>query len=403
MTFPRLNPQGFNKGKANKEGKSLTTLPFYQPKYPLAYRSEAQLTKFKKASQATHDEPLSSEEESYVYDRTFAEVTAAEPKGKKAPEASAPLSVKNPFDFPSLPAQNEGTEEHSDHDPEDHAEYSSEEEEEEIGGLGQSSVEAAEEVLEQMKNLTLKKSCSAHTLFYPKLDLDDPIFRLEFPPVVTDPNFKIPSPKLKVLAEKVVFEVNLTLIHSPAQFWFQYGDASLYFLMNRLKAFYSNLTDDDLYMSRATMQPGLVVAAKVMTSWHRVQVVNEPDSSGQVNLFFLDFGTYDLVHFSNIRYLLKTFAETPVKALRGQLVGVFPALSQGKWNYSACKAFFELVAQKKLFACIRSSSDDCEVCKLELTDKINSEMRICQALIRLGLAVASNAHETFPYAIPLPG
>lgn len=53
---------------------------------------------------------------------------------------------------------------------------------------------------------------------------DDPIYLIEFPEIIQDCTYKIPSAKIGKTKADLNFELYISEVHSPSQFWFQYGE-----------------------------------------------------------------------------------------------------------------------------------------------------------------------------------
>lgn len=366
-----------------KDEKPLTSLPHYKPNYALPYRPAEQLSGF--CQTETSHSQIDDAELQYIYSEVVGQKeTDEEPQPR---EPVQPPSVQNPFDFPSLPTKGQQVthpvEEENDSDEAEAAAYQ------------YYSEPTVTEIEEQFKQMEMKEEEHLE-----RIDLDDPIFRNNYPDVIEDPSFTIPSPKIKTLSNKLHFEVHLTVVYSPSQFWFQYGDESLYVLMNSLYEFYSKLPRGDLVISAQNLKPGLMVAAQINDSWHRAQVIYEPNEDDEVRLFFVDFGTHDLIHICNVRYLLKRFSNAPLKALRGSMVGACPKYNEDEWNISARKEFYDMVSDQKLYATIRFHREDDDVYDLELTSQINS-LYVADIMIHQGLADHEEVIESFPFAIPL--
>lgn len=64
---------------------------------------------------------------------------------------------------------------------------------------------------------------------------DDPIYLIEFPEIIQDCTYKIPSPIVRKTKADLHFELYISEVHSPTQFWFQYGEEDLEELMNYMK------------------------------------------------------------------------------------------------------------------------------------------------------------------------
>lgn len=232
--------------------------------------------------------------------------------------------------------------------------------------------------------------------------IDDPIFLLDYPDIIQNPKFKVANPKLKHLSIKICFDIHITFVHSPTMFLFQYGDSTLRILMNEMKEFYTKLPAYGLAISQCNCVADLIVCADISGTWVRAQVINKPNDSGVVQLFLLDFGTQNVSHISNIRYLLKRFSRIPIKSLRGSIVGIMPKDNKTEWTFEARMAFLQLVRNKRLFATIRYHIKENNVYELEIWERLSSSESVSEVLIHQGLGDIEPISESFPYAIPLP-
>lgn len=361
------------------------------------------------------DDVIDEDLRQYLYSDAIAR--REEVKDEVKTSKKAPPSVMNPFDFPSLKTKGPTATQ------EDNATFEAPvysngfntcfgedhpEEEENVdlaAAEKQNSFEFTEQIL-----AALEDRFNQFTMAEPETPkvinsdtvLDDPLFRFSYPDIIVDPNFVFKNPKVKSLASKLTFTVYLTNIFSPSQFYFQYGEESLFVLMNYLYEFYSQLPPGDLVVSVKSIKPGLTVAAKISESWLRAQVVDVPDVYGDMKLFFVDFGVCSSTKVSNIRYLLQRFANTPKKALRGSMVGAAPQKAHDNWPVLSRQAFIGLVDNKKLCATIRFYREVDDVFELELSGRVNSPISIAEMLVSGGFAEAKNIGESFPYAILMP-
>lgn len=368
------------------------------------------------ANTQKEDDNIDEDLRQYLYSEAIAqkqEVTNDFVTSKKAPP-----SVMNPFDFPSLKTKGPmATQEdniaafeapvytngfNTFFGEEDHIE---DDENVELATAKKQHSEFSEQILaalEERFNQFAMTDPETPKLINTDTELDNPIFRFNYPDIITDPNFVFKNPMVKTLTSKLTFTVYLTNIFSPSQFYFQYGDESLFVLMNYLYDFYSQLPPGDLVVSVESIKPGLTVVAKMSESWLRAQVVDVPDSNGDTKLFFVDFGVVNSTNVSNLRYLLQRFTCTPKKALRGSMVGVAPQKAQDNWSILSRQAFVELVDNKKLCATIRFYREEDDVYELELSSRVNSPILIAEMFASGGFAEIKNIEENSPYAIPLP-
>lgn len=407
-SFPKLNPQGFNKGKPKQEYKPLTTLPFYKSNYKAPVRPADQLVKFK---DNVDDEPENFQSLKHIGSlggpvseapplAGFAQVLG---DGVEASNTKEAPKVGNPFDFPALPKKEEDAPEPEETKSEYEyyeSDFESDEEPEATPAMNnllrsksQPAFFSSTSMVEEMK--------AAVPRF--EVDLDDAIFRCCFPPVIEDPDFKIPFPQMYFSSEQATFEVHVSTVQSPHKFYFHYGDQELFMLCNRMENFYSQLSSDDLVMGVKSIRVGLVVAVKFDNTWHRAEVTKNPDEIGDVLLFLLDFGHKIRVPVSALRYLPLMFAFDPVKALRGAIIDIRPKYNADKWNSTVNEAFFDMVKNQKLKATIRRhrSADneyDVQLCVCYNMIWFN----IGFLLVQRGFAAVKEVAENCVFGLPLP-
>uniref|UniRef100_A0A8C6LET7 Tropomodulin 1 n=1 Tax=Nothobranchius furzeri TaxID=105023 RepID=A0A8C6LET7_NOTFU len=104
------------------------------------------------------------------------------------------------------------------------------------------------------------------------------------------------------------------------------------------------------------IQKGVVYAAKIDKSWHRVQV-RAVLGNGLVNVYGLDYGKHELVSSSHIQPLITEFRQLPFQAVAAQLAGV----TQLCWSEEASMLFRSHVENKALVAQVEGVRDVSEV------------------------------------------
>lgn len=398
FSFPRLNPQGYAKTTlGNNHGNNIDNKPAvstsaFQTNVTGVYRPLDQLKEFEVQDEQLDEETFmmsAYEDPQHHEDRkTFADALE-EKKMKPTP------SVLNPFEFPSLPAKQSLRVDPSIYEvPSDE----SRDEQQEVIDYVKALELAPSPVVENVKPRA-KTTPPKRVLGMPS-HLDCPIFHVyRYPPLVTDSSDCIPKPKLHQFNKKVIFEVNLTVVHSPWQFYFQYHDRSFDLLCNRMDLFYSHLPEGDLIISKLNMKKNLVVAARIKDSWHRAIVLDESSSNEEFNLFFADIGNQLSVHIKDVRYLLKSLLTQPARALRGSLAQVREKNSHISKNKN--QTFFNVVSNMKLFASIRKYDKENDVHSVDLSQHA-SELcdDIGKLLITLGCAQIDGELKYDSYAIP---
>ncbi|CAO1382815.1 unnamed protein product [Diamesa serratosioi] len=206
---------------------------------------------------------------------------------------------------------------------------------------------------------------------------DDPIYLIEFPEIIQDCTYKIPDPIINETKAVFTFEIYISEVQSPTQFWFQYGEEDLEDLMYEMNL----LKKNDLSISARNTKPGLVVAAFILNKWHRAEILSEVDERNQILVFFFDFGTKDKVDLKNIKYLLETFSKMPRKALRGSLHGIKPKNNDTMWNLKTSFFLLQRIEDKRLFAKVVNHREKDNVFELVVKESLDETCSLNDSLI----------------------
>ncbi|CRL04696.1 CLUMA_CG017760, isoform A [Clunio marinus] len=225
--------------------------------------------------------------------------------------------------------------------------------------------------------------------------------KIRYPEIIDDPKVSIPTPKLKIITDRILFEIRITMAYSPTQFWFQYGEETLFIHMKSLNEFYGRLPVGHLVIDKSNVRINLVVATKFHDTWQRARILSEVNDENNVQVFLVDIGCTCWKSLSNIRYLLKMFSMYPMKALKGALSGIRPRNGENFWSEEFSRHFCSHVFDKKLFGAIKSLRHD-GVFLLEITEKITKRENLSQEMIHKDLADPATVDNYFPYAYPLP-
>lgn len=108
------------------------------------------------------------------------------------------------------------------------------------------------------------------------------------------------------------------------------------------------------------LRTGDFVAVLYDTLWHRGKVLHQ--SSKNVKIFYIDFGTIETVDVSRIRKLRGKFYDAPIYLKRGTLFGINTEL----WSEDAKTFFKNLVMQKQLKAKINDYNESQRVYHLSV-------------------------------------
>ncbi|CAO1384464.1 unnamed protein product [Diamesa tonsa] len=215
---------------------------------------------------------------------------------------------------------------------------------------------------------------------------DDPIYLIEFPEIIQDCTYKIPCPLVRKTQANLHFELYISEVHSPTQFWFQYGEEHLEELMNYMKDFYTELRKDDLSISPKNAKPGLIVAAFLFSKWQRAEILEEVDENNQLLVFFFDYGTKERIGLKNLKYLLETFSKIPRKALRGCLHGIKPKDGDATWKIKTSLVLLGKIEDKRMFGRVVNHRKEDNVFELIVKESVSDRYSLSDILIKEGYA-----------------
>ncbi|XP_061195891.1 RING finger protein 17-like isoform X2 [Saccostrea echinata] len=137
--------------------------------------------------------------------------------------------------------------------------------------------------------------------------------------------------------EGEIFNVIVTSVTDPHNFYIQeLGDVSTYFaeMMNKMQKVYSKENSMDLW-SIYCPKKDMVCSCQYSLDkvFYRAIITNLPGRK-QVDVFYVDFGNRERVHYSRLRILLDEFLILPAQAVKCRLVDVEPKDSKS-WSDSA--------------------------------------------------------------------
>lgn len=169
---------------------------------------------------------------------------------------------------------------------------------------------------------------------------------------------------------------------NPSEFWiqtFNYAN-ELDELMERIKSLYKDPLKRNLVSSPAV---GLYCAAKAEDGdFYRAKVVEVVDEK-HVQVFFVDYGSTEVVSRSNIRALPREFKVLPCLALKCTLAGVKP--KAGEWNHRASEYFRQAVLNVAVSVHVADKCNEDLVVWLTL-DKAKGEKDVGALMCAAGFA-----------------
>lgn len=85
----------------------------------------------------------------------------------------------------------------------------------------------------------------------------------------------------------------------------------------------------------------LVAAMYTDNLWYRARIFGAKQEEFLV--FFVDYGSQNVVGIDQIRHLPLHFTEMPIQAFRGRIFGIRPLPHEKKWSYEAGRLFLNRV------------------------------------------------------------
>ena len=129
-------------------------------------------------------------------------------------------------------------------------------------------------------------------------------------------------------------------------------------------------------------QQGLYVAALYSADslWYRAEVLESNGSN--VNVWFVDYGNFETVPASNIRYLEPQFATLPIQVVPCRLAGILPSNKSG-WKQDDDEMFSDLIGEHAIEMILSGFTDLCfNVIEIVTENGVN----VCSEMINKGIA-----------------
>lgn len=206
--------------------------------------------------------------------------------------------------------------------------------------------------------------------FIKTLRSDDDIYLAKFPEVIVDASLQL---KWQEVPKSGEIEVFISEVYSPQHFWFQYTH-EVEEMMDMMDEDYSKLRGKQLMISDERLVPGLLVACYLpdFERWHRAKVIRGMNSSDEVRLLILDYGTVGNIKKHRIRYLFKKYLNYPRYSHRGRFENLKPSNGEKSWNEQQVTKFLVKVSDTKLSAkVVKFHEDECWF-ELDMTLNKNS-------------------------------
>ena len=126
--------------------------------------------------------------------------------------------------------------------------------------------------------------------------------------------------------------------------------------------------------------------------WYRSKILNYDPRENTVDLFYVDFGTWEkTVSIHRLRHLVKQFSEYMVFSLTCGLAAVVPSsvdMNRETWSEAVNQQFISILMENKLqVELLAHGSDDCMKVNLFVKD-INHQINVAEYLVSQNLAEA---------------
>lgn len=195
--------------------------------------------------------------------------------------------------------------------------------------------------------------------------VDDPYFLLEFDDVIQDPDEKL-------VAQPILdgeIRISLSEVFSPIHFWFNHNEAIIE-MEDQMEEDYGKLKDRQLAISDPNIKQGLLVAALYAKKWNRASVINPLNAKGEVRVFYVDYGTVDVVSKHCVKLLYKKYLDTPRLSYRARLVNLKPTFGQRQWDFKTVDKMVSKFYNIPLRASVVSYNVDSEVYELDVASVV---------------------------------
>ncbi|XP_055949069.1 tudor domain-containing protein 5-like isoform X1 [Argiope bruennichi] len=217
-----------------------------------------------------------------------------------------------------------------------------------------------------------------------------------FPPKAVSPLSQYNQQRLPAqLVLGSFFPAYVATILNPSHMYIQLGDVeqALSDMNHSLEKFYSDPESRVFMMKNVHILPGSIGVAQwpLDMHWYRIKVMSL-ETNESVKVFFVDYGTVDIISKTLLRYIREDFFNFPAQAMKASLAYVKSPRGFNIWSQKATERILELSLDESVRAKVEDIEDD--VLSVILYSKHN--IYINGALLDENLAQSTSVDSNYP-------
>ncbi|XP_042899812.1 tudor domain-containing protein 5 isoform X2 [Parasteatoda tepidariorum] len=155
--------------------------------------------------------------------------------------------------------------------------------------------------------------------------------------------------------------VFISVAINPGCFWFKLHIEEVICrfreLEDEMQSFYHNEKSDIYQMSMKDIKIGSTCVAMHENHWYRTTITSSPNADS-VNVYVVDYGGWEKVPCSRLRYLKNSFISLPGQAFKAQLASIKPLNNAKVWSKRATNRFLQLCIKSCIMAKVELEFDD---------------------------------------------
>ncbi|XP_041984988.1 tudor domain-containing protein 5-like [Aricia agestis] len=211
-----------------------------------------------------------------------------------------------------------------------------------------------------------------------------------FPPDCMHYMDSIPPADLGAVDAGDMLEVMVGEVYSPSHFWLirlgQEYDIAMENLMDEMNEYFKSGEGQSRRLALGAVRAGHYCCSCYCGDWHRSLIVKVLDSD-TVKVRHVDYGTVETVRATELRPLLRVWAELPAQAVRARLAAAAPPAAARRWPRAAAARFLTAVTDKRLVANVVARDHQEDILEVVLVDTSTEEdVSIGELLVRAGHA-----------------
>ncbi|GLH14573.1 Tudor and KH domain-containing protein homolog [Gryllus bimaculatus] len=192
---------------------------------------------------------------------------------------------------------------------------------------------------------------------YPSVSLEQVCFVAQPPPLPVVP--VLPDCLRLPLVEGVTNDVTVSSLVTPAHFFLQQPTHPTFPALARLGACMDATYGEMDTPAVPTVQAGIVVAAPVMGSWYRAEVVAAEEEADSCQVRYVDYGGYEVQQNAALRQIRSDFMTLPFQAVECYLANILCKTDEEEgWSTEALSLMEQMTAGQVLQAQVCGYCED---------------------------------------------